>query len=74
MKKIFKIFLYRIQTRVCNHMNKLATKLDTLYTNTKFENEIATRKLVIELKQHVVKTHTVIDILENHIINLSKTK
>lgn len=74
MKKIFKMFVYKIQTKVCRYIDKLVYKLDKSYSNIKFENEIVTRRLIIDLKQHIIKTHTVINILENHIQNLSKVK
>ena len=74
MKKIFKMFIYKIETKVCNTINNLASKLDKQYTNVKFENEIASRKLVVELKHHIVETHNVINILEEHIQKLNKIK
>ena len=74
MKKIFKMFLYKIQTKVCRYIDKLVYKLDKSYTNIKFENEITTRRLIIDLRQHIIKTHTVINILEDHIKNINKAK
>ena len=74
MKKIFKMFIYKIETKVCNMINNLACKLDRQYTNVKFENEIAARKLVVELKHHIVDTHTVINMLEEHIQKLNRIK
>lgn len=74
MKKIFKTLVYKIETKVFSMINNMIDKVDGSYKCIKSKNEIESRELVARLKRHIILTHRVITILNEHIQKLNKVK
>ena len=74
MKKIFKMIIHKISTKLFNTVSNMIDRVDKSYKCIKLEDEIASRKLIDTLKRHITLSREIINDLNKHIQKLNKVK